>query len=141
LHLGSNLVGLWILGRYLERVAGRALLSVAYVAATIGGNALGAIALGLLSQGPRAALGASGGVMGLLGAGMGLAAIEAWRTRSPLARRQVGSFATVLGLQTAFDLTTPQVSFAIHASGFCVGLLVGAAWTLLRPARGPSVAR
>jgi rhomboid protease GluP len=138
LHLLMNLVGLWILGRYVEQRFGRVVLLIAYFVATFGGNALGAVLLALYRQGPELALGASGGVMGLLGAAMGMTLVAAVRHRSHLLGRELAGFASVLVLQTAFDITTPQVAFSIHASGFALGLVVGLVAGLGR--RQPTVA-
>jgi rhomboid protease GluP len=127
LHLGMNLLALWVLGRSLERAWGWRPVTLAYFAATFGGNALGALAM---TVGGRAglALGASGGVMGLLGVALGLVLVPAWRSRSPGLRREAGGFVMVLLLQTAFDLSNPQVAFAIHASGFALGFAIGLLW-------------
>lgn len=125
LHLTTNLVMLWILGRLVERRFGRVVLLVAYFVATFAGNALGAVLLGLYREGPELALGASGGVMGLLGAAMGMTVVAALRHRSRVLGRELGRFAFVLALQTAFDVTTPQVAFSIHASGVALGFAVG----------------
>ena len=141
LHLATNLIGLWILGRLVEQRFGRVVLLVAYFVATFAGNALGAVLLGLYRDGPKLAAGASGGVMGLLGAAMGMTLVAALRHRSRVLARELSRFAFVLALQTAFDVTTPQVAFSIHASGVALGFAVGLVAGLVRrhPAAGARV--
>jgi rhomboid protease GluP len=125
LHLLLNVVGIWVLGRYVERVWGRWALGICYVVAMLGANLSMLLLWSVYSREPTVAVGASGGVMGILGAALAFAVIE-WRaTRAPLLRRHVGIFASILVLQVAFDLMTPKVSSTIHMSGLGIGLLLG----------------
>jgi rhomboid protease GluP len=51
---------------------------------------------------------------------------------APLAGRRLKSILVIVGLQTAFDLSTPQISMAAHLSGLVTGLMLG---LLLAPRR------
>ncbi|MEE8409569.1 MAG: rhomboid family intramembrane serine protease, partial [Myxococcota bacterium] len=139
LHLVVNVVGLWIIGRYMERVWGRWSLLIAYLAATFGGNAIAMVAFAALYDSPGVAVGASGGVMGILGASMALVTVEWFRTRAPILRSQMILFGALLVLQTVFDLVTPQVSTTIHLAGLAIGLLCGLIASWRRPPQ-PSTA-
>lgn len=130
LHLLLNVAGIWVLGRYTERVWGRWTLLSCYLAATFGANTIALFVLQLVSKDPAVAVGASGGVMGILGAALAFASIEWRRTRAPLLRRHVSIFAGILVLQVVFDLATPKVSSTIHMSGLGIGVLLGLALAL-----------
>lgn len=126
-HLVLNVAGIWILGRYTERVWGRWALGLCYLAATFGANLLMLILWTASAREPTAAVGASGGVMGVLGAALAFASIEWKRTRAPLLRRHVGILASILVVQIVFDLMTPKVSSTIHLGGLGIGVLLGLA--------------
>ncbi len=133
LHLVVNIVGLWIIGRYMERVWGRWPLLVSYLAATFGGNAIAMVVFEALYDSPGIAVGASGGVMGLLGASLALVAVEWVRTRAPILRLQIFVFVSLLILQTIFDMVTPQISATIHLAGLAIGLVFGLVFSKWRP--------
>ena len=79
-------------------------------------------------------VGASGAIMGLVGATGALLALGWRRERSRLAVRRLRGIVLVVVLQTAFDLTTPQVSFAAHAAGLLIGFLLTASLAAWRGA-------
>jgi len=127
-HLAANLLGLWIFGRYVERLLGSVRMLLGYLACGVGADGLfWAIAHGRDQQ-PAIVVGASGAVMALFGMVL-VSAVRGWlRYRSPLALRQMGWILVVLALQTIFDLVTPRVSFLVHGSGTLLGILWGLAW-------------
>ncbi len=60
--------------------------------------------------------------MGLVGVWAGLLL----RHRdAPLAGRRLKSILVIVAIQTAFDLSTPQISMAAHLSGLVTGLMLG----------------
>ena len=67
-------------------------------------------------------VGASGCVMGVIGVSAGLLLRH---RQSPLAGRRLRNIVVIVVLQTAFDLSTPQVSLAAHLSGFVTGVAIG----------------
>jgi rhomboid protease GluP len=67
-------------------------------------------------------VGASGSVMGVVGAWAGLLL----RNRHlPTASHRLRSILIIVVMQTAFDLWTPQVSMTAHLSGLVTGLVMG----------------
>lgn len=94
-----------------------------------------ALALALEALGwmdPRSMVGASGCVMGLVGANLAIF-LRGWRRdRSQLARQRLRETLSLLSLQVVFDVLTPQVSLLAHASGVGGGFLM----TLLLGSRG-----
>jgi rhomboid protease GluP len=141
LHLGMNLLGLHVLGPYVEYALGRVRYVAVYVLSSVG--MMVAVVLlywaGLLE--PMLLAGASGGVMGLVGA----TGAVMWRARrlegSQVARQRLRGVLLILGAQSIFDLLTPQVSFLSHMGGALLGFLITSAMTHLvtPPRRATSV--
>ncbi|MBX3440493.1 MAG: rhomboid family intramembrane serine protease, partial [Planctomycetaceae bacterium] len=132
LHLGLNLMGLFYLGSRLERAWGPRRMLLCYIVATIGSMGLAPVLMSF-GQPQRATIlvGASGGVMGLLGGILGHLATGWWKGRNRRVTRQLGIVLLLVTLQTFFDLTTPNVSFACHALGLVIGFLIALAFAVL----------
>ena len=132
-HLLGNVISLWILGRYMEQVWGRWAITATLLGSMFGANALALMIMkGTLIR-PTIAAGASGGVMGLLGAAMAFIAVEWIRTRIPVLKHQWLVFLGLLSLQIVFDLVTPQISSTIHLCGLGLGASIGTLMALARP--------
>lgn len=124
LHVGMNMLGLYYLGPFVEQTLRRAKYLVVYFASGIG-SMLVIVALtmaGKLHDGST--LGASGCVMGLVGA-TGAVLFQLWRKhKSQVALQRLYRVILIVFLQVAFDITTPEVSFTGHAAGTVIGFLV-----------------
>ncbi|HSI86867.1 MAG: rhomboid family intramembrane serine protease [Candidatus Methylacidiphilales bacterium] len=124
LHLGFNTMGLLSFGPELERVLGRVRFLIVYFACGLAGT--GAMTL-MIHEGwmqPLFMLGASGSVMGLVGATAWILLHRSVWGNQAMARENLGQIGLLLGLQTAFDLSNPQVSFTAHSLGALTGFLV-----------------
>ena len=135
-HYAANLFGLFFLGRYMERMWGAAGVLACYLIAAIGANAA-AIYLLAPPTGNAFVVGASGGVMGIVGGLVALLLAEWLRTRTRLLLRQLALLGLVLVVQLVFDLSTPNVSSTIHLSGAFIGLLTGIGLAWLHNIYGP----
>lgn len=127
LHLVVNLYALYILGPSLEGSIGTMRFAVCYLASGLG-SSVGVVALwrfGLTQA--DLLVGASGAVMGIVGAWAGLSLRH---HHLPMARRRLVTIGLIVVMQTAFDFYTPQVSMAAHLCGLVSGLMVG---TLITP--------
>jgi rhomboid protease GluP len=62
--------------------------------------------------------------MGVVGA---WAAFSLRHHHLPLAKQRLMNVLLIVGIQTAFDLTTPQISMAAHLCGLAAGFLIGLA--------------
>jgi rhomboid protease GluP len=60
--------------------------------------------------------------MGLVGVWAGLLLRQ---RHAPMAGRRLKNILMIIALQTAFDLSTPQISMAAHLSGLVTGLALG----------------
>ena len=124
LHLAMNLLGLLYLGSRLERAWGRLRMLFGYIVSTVFAMGFAPYLVTLSDEQPVAILvGASGGVMGLIGALIGHSIVGWIRGRNRRIARQLGLLLLLVCLQTSFDLTTPNVSFACHLLGLLTGLV------------------
>lgn len=124
-HLAMNSLGLKLLGPLVERELGSVKYTMLYlgcIVASMTGVALGQL-VGLIT--PQLMVGASGGVMGLVG-WMGAHFFVEWRRhRTRATRQRVQAILLALAIQVAFDLSTANVSFAGHCGGLLVGAIAG----------------
>jgi rhomboid protease GluP len=122
LHLIFNLYALYIIGPGLERALGAIRFGVCYFVAGFG-SGVGVLLLHMTGLNRAEQLvGASGCVMGLVGAWAGLLL----RHRdAPQAGRRLKNILVIVAIQTAFDLSTPQISMAAHMSGLVTGFVLG----------------
>jgi membrane associated rhomboid family serine protease len=111
IHLGMNMLFLWILGPQLERALGRWNYLAVYIAGLVGGS------LGALIFDPFVpTLGASGAIYGLLGAALVLqrsSGINVW---------QSGILGLLL-INVMITFAIPQISIGGHLGGLVGGLL------------------
>ncbi|MBA2242230.1 MAG: rhomboid family intramembrane serine protease, partial [Chthoniobacterales bacterium] len=117
-HLLVNLYALYVLGPPLEAEIGPRLFALCYLLAGLG-SSIGVVALWRFGVTKADFLvGASGAVMGIVGAWAGLLSRQ---KHLPVARRRLASIGLIVLIQTAFDFWTPQVSMAAHLSGLVTG--------------------
>lgn len=118
LHLVMNMIGLWILGPFVELALGFRKYLLLYLL-----TGIGSMGLVMLSHRDDAALGASGCVMGLVGATAALM-LRGWmRHRARAARQRLVTMGIIIFTQTIFDAVTPEVSMTAHLSGAVLGFL------------------
>jgi membrane associated rhomboid family serine protease len=119
LHLTMNGAGLWIFGTAVEKTMGRWRFLVIFLLA----GALGNLASAFVAH-YDVAIGASGGIFGVIGA----FAVVVWRLRSPMYHALRRRLLVVLALMVATDFTIgglePQVDNLAHVGGFVSGILI-----------------
>jgi membrane associated rhomboid family serine protease len=125
LHLVFNLFALYVLGPSLERTIGAMRFAACYLIAGIGSTG-GVVLLTLLKiVRPAELVGASGCVMGIVGAWAGflIRHRHVWQ-----AKQRLLNILLIIVIQILFDISTPQVSTSAHlcglVTGFGIGLLV-----------------
>ena len=135
-HLGFNVVGLWALGPFVERTLGRLrFLAVYALSALAGGLVLVGMFLVPGHDSETLLVGASGGVMGIVGATAAIL-LRGWRVEK--ARVALDRLVMLLALvvaQALIDALVPMLSFTAHATGVLVGF--AAAWATM-PTSGRS---
>jgi len=126
IHLGMNMLVLWLLGSQLEPLLGRARFAALYIACLVGG------AFGVLLVSPTSpTIGASGAVFGLMGAAVMAqrrAGIDVWRNG-------IGGLVLV---NLLFTFAVPNISIGGHIGGLVAGVAIGAlVFALDRAVRSP----
>ena len=143
LHLGGNMLFLWIFGDNVEHRAGRLLYLVAYLAAGLVGS-LAQILSDPTSQIPS--LGASGAISGVLGAYLVLFPrnrVTAFVFRFLVQIPALAAIGMWIAVQLISSLADPTgaggVAYMAHIGGFAAGVLAGLLFRAL-PDRGASPA-
>jgi rhomboid protease GluP len=122
LHIAFNLFALYVLGPPLERVIGAVRFAACYLIAGIGSTG-GVVLLTLLKIiRPAELVGASGCVMGIVGAWAGFLVRHrhVWQ-----AKQRLLNILLIIVIQVLFDISTPQVSTSAHLCGLVTGFVIG----------------
>jgi rhomboid protease GluP len=139
LHLLSNMLGLYLFGRFVETNLGQGKFLLAYFCTGIGAMTTVAVLAVFAGSPDIVCVGASGAVMGMLGV-MGAIMLRGWRRDNiHFAGRQLRLILILVGLQTLSDLFNPEVSLVGHVSGLVFGFLLGYGLTSLRSPLKPTL--
>ncbi|WP_437187669.1 rhomboid family intramembrane serine protease [Planctomicrobium sp. SH668] len=130
IHLTMNLLGLIALGASIERFWGPWLFLLTYLISAIGAVGFAPYFIAANLDYPTILVGASGGVMGLLGGLLVQAVFNLITGRNTEALRQFLVLLTIVVIQFIFDSQTPNVSSEAHILGFGLGFLCGACWNI-----------
>jgi rhomboid protease GluP len=124
IHLVMNLIALQHFGSFVEREFGW----FRFIGLYLLSGACAMLCLVMLTAYRLLELdlivGASAGVMGLIGASTATFLIAWFYHRADIARKRLGSMMLIMVVQIAFDYMTPQISMAGHLSGFVFGFLI-----------------
>jgi rhomboid protease GluP len=138
-HLLMNMIGLYFLGTIAEASLGSKKFLVAYFFSGVGSMLVVSLIAVRLGSSDQIVVGASGAIMGLLGA-IGAILLQGWyREKARIAAKRLRTVLFIIGLQIVFDLATPQVSFVGHLSGLGLGFLVGSLLAIAPPNTKSSV--
>ena len=125
LHLLFNMVALYVLGPYVEFALGLRRYLVMYFVSGIGASLLvyGLVQAGLAPN--DLFLGASGAIMGVLGA-MAAIMYRGWqRDKAPIARNRLISIVLIIALQVVLDASfILQSSLPAHLGGAVIGFII-----------------
>ena len=120
LHLAMNMFGLWFLGPFVEFALGFRRFMLVYLLAGIGSMAT-VMAFSSGANAESLTVGASGCVMGLVGA-TGSLMLRGWlREKALAAKRRLVLMLLIVSMQVLFDSVIPQVSMTAHLSGAFIG--------------------
>ena len=132
-HLLFNVFALYVLGPPLERAIGSVRFVLCYLISGLASSA-GVVLLTVVGVVQVTQLvGASGCIMGIVGAWAGFLLRH---RHAPHAKQRLGNIFMIIVIQTAFDLSTPQVSMAAHLCGLIAGFFLGLILAP-RPVAGP----
>jgi len=125
LHLLVNMLGLLLLGSFVESLLGSRKMLISYFFSGIGSMLIVAIQAISTNAPVTFYAGASGAIMGLLGVMVAIF-FKGWRReQARAAARQLRFVLLIVGLQALSDLMTPQVSMVGHLAGAVLGFLAG----------------
>jgi len=137
-HYGLNCLGLWSLGRAIEQLWNAGVLLFLFLGSNIGAYGYVALTTEASSAAPRVFLGASSGVMGLIGAlGVFFLCGYLMRRENHLGQRFL-TLLVVLAAQLLFDWFTPQVSSTLHLVGFTFGAILACPFAIHSWRRKPA---
>lgn len=126
-HLALNVIALWVVAPFVERVVGPARFATLYLAAGIGASASSAIVGRLF--GTTLSVGASGAICGLMGAGIVLGVrAEGWKSPHAMAMARWLVLLLVVGLVKYLRGDMLQVDNAAHVGGALSGAVVAITW-------------
>ena len=119
LHLALNMFGLWVLGKLVEQMFGSARFFAIYMLSGIGG----ALASYYVS-GPGMSMGASGAVLGIMGAAV--AELGVYRKSYPARWRNglLGMLVFITVAQIAIGFAYPAIDQSAHVGGFLCGAAI-----------------
>lgn len=124
-HLALNMIGLAYLGVFVEIRLGIWRYLASYLLCGIGSMLVVTILAISTNSEPQVTVGASGAIMGMVGATVAIL-LQGWRRqKSRIAAQRLRTILFIIGLQIFFDLTTPNVSFIGHTSGLVLGFAIG----------------
>ncbi|MCA0180168.1 MAG: rhomboid family intramembrane serine protease [Actinobacteria bacterium] len=122
IHIGFNMLALWMLGPYLEGLLGRARFLALYLISALGGSVAFVLVNPVNSMG--AVVGASGAIFGLFAALIVL---------NRALGRSTGGIAVTLALNAALPILYPDtIAWQAHIGGFVTGLVLAALFAKVR---------
>ncbi|MCB9751172.1 MAG: rhomboid family intramembrane serine protease [Myxococcales bacterium] len=125
LHLALNSLGIVAFGRRLERDVGPWRFLGFYLLTSVGAMTAMLLISEFVTGEEFVLVGASASLMGIVGVSGAVTLRRYLRSRASHERRWLLSLALIIGLQTAFDLSTPQVSVGAHLGGVLIGFALG----------------
>lgn len=133
IHLLMNVAGLWIFGQRLEEAWGAWLTATSYLTcAILSIYLMTVIPLGATAENPYVLVGASGGVMGLIGCQLGYVGWGQLLRKNLVVGREFKLLFTIVIAQMIFDQSTPEVSSECHLLGLLIGTVLGVTVGILR---------
>ncbi len=122
IHLFFNLFALYLLGPALERELGSVAFASCYLLSGLGSSLCVVLLVKWHFLSSRELVGASGCIMGIVGAWAGILLRQRHLYLAKLRLRNIG---LIVLMQIAFDLFTPTVSMAAHLGGLATGFVFG----------------
>lgn len=122
-HLTMNMIGLYFIGPFVENILGIRRYLLCYFISGVGAMAMITVITVMTHSVSQILVGASGAIMGLVGA-MAAISLQTWRReRTHLAAKRLRFILFIIGLQFVFDFLIPQVSIMAHAFGVILGFI------------------
>lgn len=125
LHLTTNMLSLYFLGRLVELNLGKNNFLILYLVSGIGSMSIFTKFSLTIGDKNVFLVGASAAIMGLIGTILAIS-IQVWlRRKNSINARRLQQVVLIIIIQFIFDNVIPQVSFYSHLFGFTIGFVVG----------------
>ena len=124
LHLITNMIGLYIIGRYFESKFGKLNFLIIYVLSGIGSMVFFTLLSSNFSQEEQILVGASAAVMGLIGAIFFLSIKNFIFFKSRQSLFQLQAILLIIIFQFFVDYLHPNISFLSHFLGLSIGFII-----------------
>ena len=125
MHLSSNMVALYVLGKLIEINLGIIRYLFIYLFSGIGAMLSYTILSLFRGDNYTILVGASAAIMGLVGALLAISSYVWFKKKTPLNAKRLRFIIMVIIIQFVFDNLIPQVSFHSHLFGLIFGFLLG----------------
>ena len=135
LHIVFNSFAMYIVGRLVEQLYGWRVLVAAFLVTAAGGG-IATVLVANLTNSQSSTLGASGGIMGLLGLLFVLGRVHGRDVPVGIAHAMRQYALTYAAMVVVFGFIVPNVDNVAHVGGFLTGALVGLAVPPLRHVGG-----
>ena len=125
LHLATNMLSLFFIGRLIELSLGVKYYLTIYLLSGIGSMLTFSLLAFKLGLDNAFLVGASAAIMGLIGAILAIS-LQIWlkRRNSVTAKRRLQHVILIVVIQFIFDNIVPQISFHAHLFGFIIGFII-----------------
>lgn len=125
LHLMTNMLALFLLGRVVELNLGTGRYLLVYFSSGIGSMLFFSLLSLKRGETNLVLVGASAAIMGLIGVILAIS-LQLWlKKKTALNAKRLKLIILVIIIQFVFDNLVPQVSFYSHLFGLIIGFLVG----------------
>jgi rhomboid protease GluP len=132
LHLFTNMLALFLLGRVVELNLGTARYLCVYFSSGIGSMLFFSLLSLKRGENNLVLVGASAAIMGLIGVILAIS-LKLWLTKkTAINAKRLRLIILIIIIQFIFDHLVPQVSFYSHLFGLIIGFLVGNCLLLLQ---------
>ena len=133
LHLATNMLSLFFIGRLIELSLGAKSYLTIYLVSGIGSMLSFSLLAHYSGMGNVFLVGASAAIMGLIGAILAIS-LQIWLRKrySVVARRRLQQVIFIVVIQFILDNLIPQVSFHSHLFGFIIGFLISSVLVFIK---------
>ncbi|MGL5938940.1 MAG: rhomboid family intramembrane serine protease [Waterburya sp.] len=133
LHLATNMLSLFFIGRLIELSLGAKYYLTIYLFSGVGSMLTFSLLAYQLRLNNVLLVGASAAIMGLIGAMLAIS-LQIWLRRrySVTAKRRLQQIILIIIIQFIFDNIIPQVSFHSHLFGLIIGFLISSVLVFIK---------